>query len=134
MADKEMILDGIGTCRFCGQILAVKPQGGETNDEAAEEICDCGGARDFRRRRERIARSREMIDTLFAGENEDYNLRPIPQETAELLKAAAVLAIDGKLSKLSVQIGGICRAEVTTGGKWEIKVRRVEGRTLSAEE
>ena len=53
---------------------------------------------------------------------------------AELLRAAAVLAIDGKLSKLSVQIGGICRAEIATGRNGEIKVRRVEGRTLRAEE
>ena len=75
-----------------------------------------------------------MIGTLFAGEDEEFDVRPIPQETAELLRAAAVLAIDGKLSKLSVQIGGICRAEIATGGKGEIKVRRVEGRTLRAEE
>ena len=134
MEDKGLILDGIGICRFCGQALAVKPTPGETPEEAAAEICDCRAARDFRRRRERIARSGEMIRTLFAGENEKFDVRPIPQETAELLQAAAVLAIDGKLSKLIVQIGGICRAEIATGGKGEIKVRRVEGRTLRAEE
>ena len=134
MEDKGLILDGIGICRFCGQALAVKPTPGETPEEAAAEICDCRAARDFRRRRGRLACSHEMIGTLFAGEDEEFDVQPIPQETAELLQAAAVLAIDGKLSRLSVQIGDICRAEIALGGKGEIKVRRVEGRTLRAEE
>lgn len=47
--DNELILDGIGTCRFCGQAVAVKPEPGETPDEAAVRACTMDKAEnDFR--------------------------------------------------------------------------------------
>lgn len=133
--DNELILDGIGTCRFCGQAVAVKPEPGETPDEAALRACDCPEAKRYRLRMERVERSREMVDEMFGpGCEEEYETKPVPEETLQLLKAAAVLAIDGKLTKTTVQVGGICKAEIGTGGKGEIKVKRTEGRTISTEE
>lgn len=133
--DNELILDGIGTCRFCGQAVAVKPEPGETPDEAAVRACDCPEARRWRLRLERVERSREMVDEMFGpGCEEEYETKPVPEETLQLLKAAAVLDIDGKLTKATVQVGGICKAEIGTGGKGEIKVKRTEGRTISTEE
>ena len=133
--DNELILDGIGTCRFCGQAVAVKPDPGETPDEAAVRACDCQEARRYCLRMERVERSREMVDEMFGpGCEEEYETKPVPEETLQLLKAAAVLAIDGKLTKATVQVGGICKAEIGTGGKGEIKVKRTEGRTISTEE
>ena len=68
------------------------------------------------------------------GCEEAYETKPVPEETLHLLKAAAVLAIDGKLTKATVQVGGICKAEIGVGGKGEIKVKRTEGRTMATEE
>lgn len=133
--ENELILDGIGTCRFCGQAVAVKPEPGETTEEAAVRACDCPDARRYRLRKERVERSQELVDEMFGpGCEEAYETKPVPEETLQLLKAAAVLAIDGKLTKTTVQVGGICKAEIGTGGKGEIKVKRTEGRTISTEE
>lgn len=135
MGSNELILNGIGTCRFCGQAVAVKPEAGETPDEAAVRSCDCPDARRYRLRKERVERSQEMINEMFGtGCEETYETKPIPEETIQLLKLAAVLAIDGKLTKATVQVGGICKAEIGVGGKGEIKVKRTEGRTISTEE
>lgn len=133
--ENELILDGIGTCRFCGQAVAVKPEPGETKEEAAVRVCDCQEARRYRLRKERVERSQKMIDEMFGkGCEEAYETKPVTEETLQLLKAAAVLAIDGKLTKTTVQVGGICKADIGVGGKGEIKVKRTEGRTISTEE
>lgn len=133
--DNELILDGIGTCRFCGQAVAIQPMEGETREEAAVRACDCPDAEQYRLCMERVERSQEMIDEMFGkGCEEAYETKPVPEETLQLLKAAAVLAIDGKLTKATVQVGGICKEEIGVGGKGEIKVKRTEGRTISTEE
>lgn len=135
MGSNELILNGIGTCRFCGQAVAVKPEPGETPEEAAVRACDCPDARRYRLRMERVERSEEMINTLFGpGCEEAYETKHVPEETLQMLKVASVLAIDGKLSKVTVQVGGICKAEIGVGAKGEIKVKRTEGRTISTEE
>ena len=130
----ELILDNIGTCRFCGQAQAITPEPGKSAEELAVAACDCAEARRYRLRAERVTRGKEMADALFGSGCEKRCGPAVPEEALQLIKAATVLIVDGVITKMSLLIEGVCKADVGVTAKGEIKVKRTEGKVYSEDE
>ena len=135
MSNEELIQRGFAVCPHCGQAVAVDKTSGLPPSEAAMMVCDCPEARRFRLRRERTERSDAIIDELFGKDCEEaIEATAIPEEAVWLLKGAAVMAIDGIITGISVQCGGICKASIKCKGDGDLKIERKEGRSYSREE
>lgn len=132
MEDKELILDGVATCPFCGQLVAAVPEDEETPQEAAARVCDCYEAKKWRIRKERLEAANETLDATFGEESEErYGMKPVPEETLQLLRMLARMLVDNQIDNASIQCGDICKATLKVGGKGEIKIERSEGRKIS---
>lgn len=113
--------NGLGTCRYCEQIVQVEP------GQAAEDACNCQKAADIRtahkRRHEQIAQAKADISECFAGDGSFIALPDATRdELVELLNRAVEPVVDGKLRKVSVQTFGVHGTiGLTAGGKISVE-------------
>lgn len=132
--ENELILSGIGACPYCGQAVAVDRREGETPADAAARTCDCIGARSARERTKRIEDSRDLIYEIFGEGCREDELEPVGHEIADMLLSAALLIIDGKISKATVDVPRICKATIKADGKGRVRATRSQSRTIERTE
>lgn len=132
--ENELILSGIGACPYCGQAVAVDRREGETPTDAAARVCDCIGARSARERTKRIESSRALIYEIFGESCRENELEPVEHDTVQMLLAAALLIIDGKISKATVDVPRICKATIKADGKGRVRATRSQSRTIERTE
>lgn len=121
-----------GTCKYCGQVMALPDNFPGDPDDAAETLCTCDGARfeqDMRRRREEIKRRREeaklTVETLFGP---DEYQRGMSEEARQLLLEGAFLILDGHLDTVVLTDEHI-KARVTADKDGNLKFQRTDSIT-----
>lgn len=129
--EQKVELEGLATCPFCGQLVATEPEPDDDYAEAAARVCDCTKAKQWRYRKERIERGEEKLKDLFSVENDEYGIRAIRPEAQELLRKLLHMLVDGQIDNVQVQCGDVCKAKLSITSKGQIKIERVEGRTIT---
>lgn len=147
MAKKEPITmsiyeenkERIGACRFCGQLCRISeeqyqdytanPANGDADPEEilnwlATLNCTCEDARAQQRVEISKDETFDNIEKLF-GENNP--------EIAEILKNAAILMYEGKMSKMSLQIGKYTKGTIAKNSKGVVQVKRIYTKTDTLE-
>lgn len=121
-----------GTCKYCGQVMALPDNfPGDPND-AAETLCTCDGARfeqDMRRRREEAQRRKESaaltINVLFGP---DERSRGMSEEARGFMLEAAGLILDGHLSSATL-VDETIKARVVCDKDGNLKFSRTDSVT-----
>lgn len=121
-------------CPHCGQLVQCEVLPGELAEEAAERACDCIGARSARERTKRIEDSRDLIYEIFGEGCREDELEPVEHDVAGMLLTAALLIIDGKISKATVDVPRICKATIKADGKGRVRATRSQSRTIERTE
>ena len=121
-------------CPHCGQLVQCEVMPGELVGEAAERACDCIGARSARERTKRIEDSRDLIYEIFGEGCREDELEPVGHDTAQMLLTAALLIIDGKISKATVDVPRICKASIKADSKGRVRATRSQSRTIERTE
>lgn len=100
--------EGTGACRFCGQMRIIADGGRMSPDllnEAATNLCECSGAKDFRLKERKRKDASKHIQRIFEKE----------PEIADYLVAAVPFFIAGTMTSMSIKL--------YTGIKGEIKLK-----------
>lgn len=121
-------------CPHCGQLVQCEVMPGELAGEAAERACDCIGARSARERTKRIEGSRALIYEIFGESCREDELEPVEHDTVQMLLTAALLIIDGKISKATVDVPRICKATIKADGKGRVRATSSQSRTIERTE
>ena len=129
--EQKVELDGLATCPFCGQLVAVERESDEAPQDAAARVCTCIEAKQYRYRKERLETANEKLENLFGeGARELNELRPVRPEAMQLLKLLVQMLVDGQIDSAAIQCGEICKAALSLNSKGFIKVQRTEGKTF----
>lgn len=110
-----------GACKFCGQIAAIEVPGGwsdEEKNEYATEMCKCPEADWYRLNKLKKEKGRKRVRSLFE--------RDQPDVVKEFLQAAVELIADEDISRITVNIDDITKADIKTGSKGGIRVERTD--------
>lgn len=110
-----------GSCRYCGQTYQFETSGvcsADLLDEWASEKCDCGEAKEEKKRKEREIKAEMNIKTLFGGED----------GAVEILLAAVHPIVKSAVDSVTVNIGNGVKAtmKLTSKGKIHIKKTTTE--------
>lgn len=112
----------MGTCEYCGQVLA----GAETDEEATAE-CLCFEAT---ARRKRANAAKKIVHDLFGAGAEARGLVPLADGAVFALCALVDLIGRGDVQKVAVVVPAICTVRIAISGN-KITVDRVEGKKVS---
>lgn len=105
----------IGACRYCGQTCGAPGEYASQReaDEAATQLCDCGGAK-----KERAAeKGRNRLRAMFAYEPEGVSILLV-----KILNAVAA----GEVEAATVKIDGNTKCKISCNSKGDIDVQRVD--------
>lgn len=128
---ERQTLNGVEVCPFCGQLVAVERESGETPQDAAARVCTCIDAKQYRYRKKRLETANEKLENLFGEGAQELNaLRPVRPEAMQLLKQLIQMLVDGQIDSAAIQCGEICKASLSLNSKGFIKVQRTEGKTF----
>lgn len=103
----------MGTCEYCGQVLA----GAETDEEATAE---CLAAKE----------AKKIVHDLFGAGAEARGLVPLADGAVFALCALVDLIGRGDVQKVTVVLPAICTVRIAISGN-KITVDRVEGKKVS---
>lgn len=115
----------MGTCEYCGQVLA----GAETDEEATAE-CLCFEATARRKRVNAAKEAKKIVHDLFGAGAETRGLVPLADGAVFALCALVDLIGRGDVQKVAVVVPAICTVRIAISGN-EITVDRVEGKKVS---
>lgn len=121
------IVTKTGGCIYCGQIRTVEVEEGITDRAVDIEVtkwCNCHDASKEREKLERMEAAQANVDKLFESNS---------TEVKEFLKAAVVLIGERRAGKISVELGGKVKAQISKTSKGNIKVERTESKKEAVE-
>lgn len=107
-----------GACVYCGQMRSVEVDEGITDNAVDMEVtkwCSCHAASEERNKIAKMEVAQMNVDKLFESNSE---------EVREFLKAAVVLIGEHRAGKISVELGGKVKAQISKTSKGNIKVER----------
>ncbi len=107
-----------GACVFCGQMRSIEVDEQITDNAVDMEVtkwCNCHNASEQRHKVEKMNVAQTNVDKLFESNSE---------EVREFLKAAVVLIGERRAGKISVELGGKVKAQISKTSKGNIKVER----------
>lgn len=119
-----LLVQRIGACRFCGQMITVKvPKGWEEEkiDELATECCECQEAEDYAYKKRRKERAIKAIIHQFGPYQETGIIR---EGTMELLAEIADQVVEDKIRSGTIEIGEGLKAKISMTAKGAVKVER----------
>lgn len=125
-----------GTCRYCGQSVALEfaEETQEAADFAASEQCSCPEAKQEHVIRQRIDAAKDRIRKIFGADAGECGFQPVTAETLQMLDDLAELTARGFITSAAVNIYGLCKAKITMTTKAKIKVERSETRSYQLED
>ena len=110
----------MGMCKFCGQTRTIDHVSKEfiqlEKDEIATHECNCEGAREARKREERIDRAKNAIRQIVERKDE---------KTAEIFRAGLEATADGRILSIQIKATGGMKYSMTLKGE-KIAVKSVE--------
>jgi hypothetical protein len=112
-------------CPHCGQYVMVELEVDETEEQAAERVCNCEGAQ----RARKIAQSMEQ-----ANDNIDLEFYKTSEAAAEILKAAVRPVGLGKVASVTVDTGNGVKGIIKATNKGTIRVSKVETKKVEHDE
>lgn len=115
----------MGTCEYCGQVLA----GAETDEEATAE-CLCFEATAARKRKAAAEEAKGIVDDLFGNGAKERGLVPLGEGAVTALRSLVDLIGRGDIQKVTVAVPAICTVRIAIAGN-KITVDRVEGKKVS---
>lgn len=121
-------------CPHCGQLVQCEVMPGELAEEAAERACDCIGAKVARARTKRIEDAEDLIYEIFGERCREDELELVEHDVAAMLLTSALLIIDGKISKATVDVPRVCKATIKADGKGRVRATRSQSRTIERTE
>lgn len=107
----------IGCCKFCGQSYQLETSGvcsQERLDEWATEKCDCGEAKEEKKRKEREIKAKMNIATLFGGEG----------GAVKILMAAVHPVTECAVDSVTVNISNGVKGTIKLTSKGKIQIKR----------
>lgn len=129
------MMDGIGACRYCGQIVAVEDV--ETKEEADEYAtlhCNCTQGRLERQKKEQIAAAKEQVEQLFGKESVQRGFRnALPEQAVEFLKCIVETVAREQIESAKIGFGTYGSASVDVTAKGMVRVQRSQGHSVKAE-
>ena len=117
-----------GICKFCGSIQPVMAESQEEANVLVSKSCTCAGA-ELEEKKEKL---RQAIDDVAGEGCTIYGMRPMSEPVAGLLQDAGLMVMNGKISKITVGVDGV-NITINLSAKGQVKVKRTEGRSVSAE-
>ena len=116
-------------CRFCGQMIQMDDDRGLTQPQAEEKatmLCRCSEAVEYQKEKQRKEKALKNVSTLF-GEDAAPEKRA-GEGSVNVLKAAVEEIYSGGLAKVTLNLRGGIKAQVSQNSKGEINVERTETR------
>mgnify|MGYP000475510378 CR=1 FL=1 len=116
-----------GTCRFCGQTIAIETEESLTSPQLAEEAtmrCTCEQAVEYQKEKQRKEKALKNVSVLF-GQDAAPEKR-VGEEIVSILSAAVEEIYTGGLAKVTLNLRGGVKASVSQNAKGEINVERTE--------
>ena len=116
-----------GTCRFCGQTIAIESEESLTAPQLAEEAtmrCTCEQAVEYQKEKQRKEKALKNVSVLF-GQDAAPEKR-VGEEIVSILSAAVEEIYTGGLAKVTLNLRGGVKASVSQNAKGEINVERTE--------
>lgn len=116
-----------GTCRFCGQTIAIESEESLTSPQLAEEAtmrCTCEQAVEYQKEKQRKEKALKNVSVLF-GQDAAPEKR-VGEEIVSILSAAVEEIYTGGLAKVTLNLRGGVKASVSQNAKGEINVERTE--------
>lgn len=125
-----------GTCRFCGQVIAVEASGSrEEADALAVQECDCADAAHARQLQRRIDRAKERVRQLFGEQCAELDMKPVGDETVmAFLEESVYMVATGKAATVKVDLGEYGAASIQGGVTKKMRVKRTEIKARQLEE
>lgn len=122
--EAEATWEGIGACRFCGQIARAEGKSQEERNVQATLQCDCLDAQEFQRKVQQEEKARENIRGLLSQEY---------PEAAGLLEEAIQALQEYKIASIQIDTGRGMKAKMAITGKGKIKVEAVVTQKMARE-
>lgn len=116
-----------GACIYCGQIYQLETTGictEEQLDRWATDKCDCGGAKEERRKAKTEEAAKDNIEKLF---RENY------PKAADIMRECVDPIIRYRISSIIIDTGSGIKGKVSMTGKGMVKVEKNVSRKTSLE-
>lgn len=116
----------IGSCKFCGQSYQIETSGvcsQERLDEWATEKCDCGDAKEEKKRKEQEIKAELNIEILFGGEG----------GAVKILRAAVHPVAECTVDSVTVNIGNGVKGTIKLTSKGKIQIKKTKTEEDTAE-
>lgn len=116
-----------GACRFCGQIRMLHTLGAMSDEmciEAATQLCDCMEADSYTRHLRKKEKAYDRIRTVYGD---------LPEDIQNVMCAAVDLMVEDRMERVTFNITGKLKAQISVTSKGNIKIDRTETRKSSTE-
>lgn len=120
----------IGSCKFCGQIAAVRVSGtkDQTQDEAATSICTCAQAQNFRTLTKELERVASRVDSLFI-KCEELGLSPVEENQIAIIESLAGYMVEMEIQGVNLDLGNGIKCKISRNSKGELEISRTDTST-----